>query len=66
MTMQTVEKPGWRRWLKRGPLENLACCLIAAGVIMLMQPVALILFTYSFSVILVGTLMFVIVSHFPE
>jgi hypothetical protein len=66
MTMQNPEKPDWRRWLKRGPLENLACILIGAGVIMLMQPLALTLFTYSFTVILVGTLMFVIVSHFPE
>jgi hypothetical protein len=66
MTMQTTDRPGWRRWLKRGPLENLACILIGAGVIMLMQPAALTLFTHSFTVILVGTVMFVIVSHFPE
>ena len=66
MTMQNAEKPGWRRWLKRGRLENIACILIAIGVVMLMQPLALTLFTYSFTVILVGTLMFVIVSHFPE
>lgn len=66
MTMPITDRPGWRRWLKRGPLENLACILIGAGVIMLMQPLALTLFTQSFTVILVGTVMFVIVSHFPE
>jgi len=66
MTMQATDRPGWRRWLKRGRLENIACTLIGAGVIMLMQPVALTLFTHSFTVILVGTVMFVIVSHFPE
>jgi hypothetical protein len=66
MTMQGTDKRGWRHWLRRGPLENIACVLIGAGVIMLMQPLALTLFTYSFTVILVGTLMFVIVSHFPE
>ena len=40
--------------------------LIAAGVVMLMQPYFMPLFTYSFAVILVGTVGFVIVSHFPE
>jgi hypothetical protein len=33
---------------------------------MLMQPFALVLYTYSFVTILAGTLLFVIVSHFPE
>ncbi|MCE2524041.1 MAG: hypothetical protein J4F49_12640 [Rhodobacteraceae bacterium] len=51
---------------RRGPWENLASCLIAAGVVMLMQPYLLVAFTYSFIVTLVGTIMFVIVSHFPE
>jgi hypothetical protein len=33
---------------------------------MLMQPFVLSLFSYSFIVTLVGTVMFIIVSHFPE
>jgi hypothetical protein len=33
---------------------------------MLMQPFALWLFTWSFLTILTGTVMFIIVSHFPE
>ncbi len=52
--------------LRRGPWENLATLLITIGVIMLMQPIALWLFTYSFITILTGTVMFIIVSHFPE
>ena len=52
--------------LRRGPWEMLASILIALGVIMLMQPFFLIAFTYSFIVTLVGTVMFIIVSHFPE
>ena len=52
--------------LRRGPWEMVATILIALGVFMLMQPFALILFTYSFIVTLVGTVMFIIVSHFPE
>jgi len=52
--------------LRRGPWEMLASILIAVGVVMLMQPFVLWLFSYSFSVTLVGTVMFIIVSHFPE
>jgi uncharacterized membrane protein YjjP (DUF1212 family) len=52
--------------LRRGPWEMLASILIALGVVMLMQSFALALYTYSFIVTLVGTVMFIIVSHFPE
>ncbi|MCY1705811.1 MULTISPECIES: hypothetical protein [unclassified Pannonibacter] len=52
--------------LRRGPWEMLATVLIALGVVMLMQPVSLWLYTHSFVVTLVGTVMFIIVSHFPE
>ncbi len=52
--------------LRRGPWELLASVLIAIGVVMLMQPFALWAFTYSFIVTLVGTVLFIIVSHFPD
>ncbi len=51
---------------RRGPWEMVASILIALGVVMLMQPFAMVAFTYSFMVTLIGTVMFVIVSHFPE
>ena len=51
---------------RRGAWEMLASILIAVGVLMLMQPFVLWAFTYSFIVTLVGTVMFIIVSHFPE
>ncbi len=51
---------------RRGPWEMVATILIAVGVFMLMQPFALWAFTYSFIVTLIGTVMFIIVSHFPE
>ena len=51
---------------RRGAWEMLASILIALGVFMLMQPFALSLYTYSFIVTLIGTVMFIIVSHFPE
>ncbi len=52
--------------LRRGPWELVASLLIALGVAMLMQPYLLWLYTWSFVVTLVGTVMFIVVSHFPE
>ena len=52
--------------LRRDAGEMVASALIALGVLMLMQPLFLSLFSYSFLVTLVGTVMFIIVSHFPE
>jgi hypothetical protein len=52
--------------LRRGPWEMVASLLIGLGVFMLMQPFALMAFTWSFVVTLAGTVMFIIVSHFPE
>lgn len=51
---------------RRGPWEIIATLLIALGVFMLMQPFVLWAFTYSFIVTLTGTIMFIVVSHFPE
>jgi hypothetical protein len=51
---------------RRGPWEALASALIAVGVVMLMQPFALWLYSYSFVVTLVGTVGFIVTSHFPE
>lgn len=51
---------------RRSEWEMLASALIALGVVMLMQPLSLTLFTYSFPVTLIGTVMFIVVSHFPE
>jgi hypothetical protein len=56
----------WPLWLRRGPCEAAAMALIGLGVVMLMQPVSLSLYSYSFVTILAGTLGFVIVSHFPD
>jgi len=54
------------RWFRRGPWEAAAMTLIAAGIVMLVQPLSIDLYGYSFVTILAGTLGFVIVSHFPE
>lgn len=52
--------------LRRGPWEMLASMLIGLGVVMLMQPYLLWAFSWSFIVTLTGTVMFLVVSHFPE
>jgi CO dehydrogenase/acetyl-CoA synthase delta subunit len=56
----------WPRWLRRGPMEGLACALIGAGVLMLLQPLSIVLYTYSFVTTLAGTAMFIVVSKFPD
>ena len=53
-------------FFRRGPMETVATILIAAGFLMLFQPFAITLYTYSFITLLVGTVMFMVVSKFPE
>jgi hypothetical protein len=47
-------------------MEAAATALIAAGVLMLLQPLSMALYRHSFLTTLVGTAMFVVVSKFPE
>jgi hypothetical protein len=54
------------RILRRGPLEAIATTIIAAGVVMLMQPFFLTLYSWSFATTLFGTMMFIIVSKVRE
>ena len=66
MTATATGKSRLVRWFRRGPWEMLAMILIAGGIVMLVQPWSLDLYSYSFVTILAGTLGFVVVSHFPE
>ena len=52
--------------LRRGPLEAIATTIIAMGVVMLMQPFFLALYSWSFTTTLFGTVMFIIVSKVRE
>lgn len=54
------------RVLRRGPLEAGATTIIAVGVVMLMQPFSLTLYSWSFATTLFGTVMFTIVSKVRE
>lgn len=67
--MSVVRQTPGRSWpalLRRGPMENLATAIIGIGFLMLFQPFALSLYTYSFMTMLAGTVMFIVVSKFPE
>ena len=68
MTIETSPLPKNKRpfFLRRGPMENIATALIALGFLMLFQPFALVLYTWSLVTLLAGTVMFIIVSKFPE
>ena len=64
--MMQEEKSLMRKIFRRVYWENLSTVLILLGVFMLLQPFAMWMYTYSFIVILVGTIGFVITSHFPD
>lgn len=73
MSLQSQSSPSngaqrkrWPRWARRNVMENVAVALIALGVLMLVQPFSITLYGWSFSVVLAGTVMFMIVSKFPE
>jgi hypothetical protein len=57
--------PTHRRLFRRTYSEGASTVLIGLGVAMLVQPFSLALFTWSFPVLLVGALAFVVTSHFP-
>ena len=60
------ERSLMRKIFRRVYWENLSTILILIGVFMLLQPFAMWMYTYSFIVILIGTIGFVITSHFPD
>ena len=67
MTRQASDPDGRRRRLvRRGPWENASAIVIGLGILMQVQPFALELFTWSFVVILAGTLGFIVASHLRE
>ncbi len=55
-----------RRVFRRAPWENGSSALIGLGTFMLMQPFWFALYSWSFAVILVGTIGFAVTSHFRE
>ena len=66
MSGSVLAKSALSRWFRRGPWETVTMTLIGGGIIMLVQPLSMDLYSYSFVTILAGTVGYVIVSHFPE
>ncbi|HKX41707.1 MAG TPA: hypothetical protein VJO99_11150 [Burkholderiaceae bacterium] len=56
-----------RPWWQRGALwERASASLLGIGLVMLMQPWSLTLFSYSFTVVLVGVVLFSIAVKLPQ
>jgi hypothetical protein len=64
--VKPASRSSWPKALRRGPMEVVACAVIALGIFMMLQPLAMILFTWSFVTTLFGTVMFMVVSKFPD
>lgn len=58
--------PVRRRWWRRGPWENLTTALIGLGLVMLMQPWSLEVFSYGFTVLLAGVIGFSVAGKLPQ
>ena len=54
------------RVFRRRPWENASAAVIGLGILLQVQPFALELYSWSFAVIVAGTLGFLVTSHFPE
>ncbi|MBK8158142.1 MAG: hypothetical protein IPK59_04955 [Rhodospirillaceae bacterium] len=63
---QARPKRNWPSWARRGLMENIAIAFILLGVFMLVQPFSISLYGWSFVTVLVGIVMFTVVSKFPE
>ncbi len=64
--LEPANPPAAWRFSLRDTAETLATVLICAGVLMMMQPFLMTLFTWSFLVTLSGTVLFVVGSKFPQ
>jgi hypothetical protein len=61
--LEMKPKSGWR---SRRIWEPVTTAMILGGIVMLMQPFALFLYTYSFIVILIGTIGFAVATKQPD
>ena len=52
--------------LRRQPSEVVSMVLIGTGLVMLMQPWSLTLFSYAFTVVLTGVVLFSIAVKLPQ
>ena len=55
-----------RHWFRRAPWEIATTVLIGLGLLMLMQPFALVIFSYGFGVLLTGVVGYLIAGKLPK
>ena len=53
-------------WLRRGPWETATITLIGTGLLMLMQPWSIEIYSHSFIVLLAGVLGYTVAVKLPE
>lgn len=58
-------KRAWHRLFQRARWERVSIALIALGAVMLMQPLSLDVFSYSFLVLLAGVIGYSIAGKLP-
>jgi len=66
MSTTPQRRPVPRPASRKRRLERIAMAIMALGALMMFQPFALAIYSYSFIVIVAGTLMFIVVSHFAD
>ena len=54
------------RWLRRAPWEHATAGLIGLGLVMLMQPWSIEVFSYAFTVLLAGVVGYSVAGKLPE
>lgn len=59
-------KPTLRKLSPRRMAEGLATFMIIGGIVMMVQPLWMALFSYSFIVVITGTALFMAGSKLPE
>ena len=66
MTTQRLPAKTPARWLRRTPWERGTAALIGLGLVMLMQPWAIEIYSYAFTVLLAGVIGYSIAGKLPD
>jgi len=64
--MSTTEHKPVPRWLRRAPWEKTTITLIGVGLVMLMQPWSIEIYSHSFIVLLAGVLGYTVAVKLPQ
>jgi hypothetical protein len=64
--MNAADRKTAPRWLRRGPWENATTGLIGLGLVMLMQPWSIDIYSYAFDVLLAGVVGYSIAGKLPQ